>query len=153
MLQLIEKCYLFKEKLPLLLIQDLEHFLDYNCCRCGISRQSVISRINIAISSFPDSLFNLVICCNRSEGFLHQYNFQIFLYLRAEEAWTFERKPCLLEESSSASQLARTHVLNFPAEFSHSQFIWCQGHDLPSHFFCSDLLLSIMQFCYFRHSK
>ena len=58
MLQLIEKCYLLKEKLPLLLIQDLEHFLDYNFCHCGISRQSVIGRINIAISSFPDYLFN-----------------------------------------------------------------------------------------------
>ena len=58
MLQLIEKCYLFKEKLPLLLIQDLEHFLDYNCCRCGISQQSVLDCIKVAISSFPDSLFN-----------------------------------------------------------------------------------------------
>ena len=59
-LQVIEKCYLFKEKLPLLLIQDLEHFLDYNCCRCGISWQSVLGRINIAISSFPNSLLACV---------------------------------------------------------------------------------------------
>ena len=58
MLQLIEKCYLFKEKLPFLFIQDLAYFLDYNCCRCGISGQSVLGRINIAISSFPDPLFN-----------------------------------------------------------------------------------------------